>query len=150
MKIWLVVIFSFLSYSCNGSLVNQSTQSSVNAERKGTDITDIKMEVDVMKENYHALLLRVNNNEHKIVTLKGQSQQIKNVIENTKRTLSCEIEGLRDASIQFKQELNETINSWNTMYDTIQDLTQSVSLLDNKYSPLEIPGKHSDESGVYI
>ncbi|XP_071147476.1 C-type lectin domain family 10 member A-like [Mytilus edulis] len=143
MEMWLVVIFSFLSYSCNGSLVDQSTQRSVKTELNGTDI---KMEVDVMKGNYHALLLRVIYNEHEIASLKGQTQQLEHELENTKQTFSCEIEGLRDVSMQYEQKLNETINSWNSMNDTIQDLSQSVSVLDNKYSHLEIPGKHSDES----
>ncbi|CAG2189545.1 unnamed protein product [Mytilus edulis] len=143
MEMWLVVIFSFLSCSCNGSFVDQSTQSSVKTELNGRDI---KLEVDVMKGNYHALLLRVINNEHEVAFLKGQTQQLEHELENTKQTFSCEIEGLRDVSMQYEQKLNETINSWNSMNDTIQDLSQSVSVLDNKYSHLEIPGKHSDES----
>ncbi|CAC5412046.1 unnamed protein product [Mytilus coruscus] len=150
MEMWLVVIFSFLSYSCNGSLVDQSTQSFVIAEYKGTDITDIKMEVDVMKGNYHALLLRVINNEHEIASLKSQTQQLEHELENTRRTFTCELQGLRDTTIQYEQELNEAINSWNTFNETIQDLSHSVSVLDNKYSLLEISGRHSNESGVYI
>ncbi|CAG2230931.1 unnamed protein product [Mytilus edulis] len=142
---WFVVILSFLSYACNGSLVDQSTQSSVNTKCTGTDITKINIEVEVMKGNFHALLLRVINNEHEIVTLKGQTQQMEHELENTKRTFSCEIEGLRDTTIQYEQEINETINSWNTLNKTIQDLSQSVGVLENKFSILETLDMHSNE-----
>nr|AJQ21492.1 C-type lectin 1 [Mytilus galloprovincialis] len=147
MKMWFIVIFSFMSYSCNGSLVDQSTQSSVNTELKGTDITKIKMEVDVMKGHFHALLLRVINNEHEIAFFKGQTQQLEHELENTKRTFSCEIEGLRDVTTQYEQELNETINAWNTFNETIQDLSHSVSVLDNKVRHLKRPGWHGIDSG---
>ncbi|XP_052102871.1 C-type lectin domain family 4 member F-like [Mytilus californianus] len=146
-EMWLVVIFSFLSYTCNGSLVDHSTQSSVIAELKGTDITDIIMEVDVLKGNYHSLLLRVINNEHEIAFLKGQTQQLEHELETTRRTFSCELQGLLDTTIQYEHKLNETIHSLATFNQTIQDLSQSVSVLDNKYSLLEIPGRHSNESG---
>ncbi|XP_063410178.1 oxidized low-density lipoprotein receptor 1-like [Mytilus trossulus] len=145
MKMWLVMVYSFLSYTCDGSSVNQSTHSSVNTAYTGTDITDIKMEVDVMKGNYHDLLLRVINNEHEIVTLKGQTQQMVNELENTKRTFSCEIEDLRATTIQYEQEINETKNSWNTLNETIQDLSQSVSVLKNKLSILESLDTNSNE-----
>ncbi|XP_063410177.1 C-type lectin domain family 10 member A-like [Mytilus trossulus] len=119
MIIWLLMIFSVLSYSCNGSLVDQSTQSYEVAVFDGKALTNIKTEVDVMKKNYDALLKRVDNtcnNEKEIASLKGQIQQLEHKLENTTQTFSCEIEVLRN-------------------------------ILDNKYSPLEIPGNHSNESG---
>ncbi|XP_076085501.1 C-type lectin domain family 10 member A-like [Mytilus galloprovincialis] len=147
MNIGLLMVFSFLLYSCNGSLVDQNTQSYTVAAVDGKDITNIKTEFDVMKGNYHALLMRVVNNEHEIAFLKGQTQQLEHTLENTKRTFSCEIEGLRDGTIQLEQELKETTNAWKTINDTIQDLSPMVNVLDSKYSPLEIPGKQSNESG---
>ncbi|CAG2248967.1 unnamed protein product [Mytilus edulis] len=147
MNIWLLMVFSFLSYSCNGSLVDQNTQSYKVAAVDGKDITNIKTEVDVMKGNYHALFMRVINNEHEIAFLKGQTQQLENKLANTRRTFSCEIEGLRDGTIQLEQDLKETTNAWKTINDTIQDLRQRVNVLDNKYSHLKIPRKHSNKSG---
>ncbi|XP_076085502.1 hepatic lectin-like [Mytilus galloprovincialis] len=146
MNIWLLVVFSFLSFSCNGSLVDKRTQSSDIAAVNRNVLTDIKMEFDVMKGNYHNLLLRVDNNADAIASLKGQTQKLEYQHENTKRTCSCEIEGLRNVTIQFEQELNETRSAWNTINNTIQDLRQSVSVLENQYSPLKMPGKHIDES----
>ncbi|XP_071147464.1 C-type lectin domain family 10 member A-like [Mytilus edulis] len=147
MNIWLLMVFSFMSYSCNGSLVDQSTQSYKVAAVDGKDITNIKTEVDVMKGNYHALFMRVINNEHEIAFLKGQTQQLEHKHANTKRAFSCEIEGLRDGTIQLEQDLKETTNASKTIYDTIQDLRQRVNVLDNKYSHLKIPRKHSSKSG---
>lgn len=132
MKMCFLVILFFLSYSCNGILAGQSTQSFVEAECKESDITDMNLEVSVMKENYHTLLQRVIDNEQEIATLKGQKQQLEHELENSRTSFSCEIESLRDITIQNEHELNETIHYWTTFNETVQDLSHSVSTLNNK------------------
>ncbi|XP_063410175.1 hepatic lectin-like isoform X2 [Mytilus trossulus] len=146
MNVCLLYVFSFVFFFCNGSLVDQITQSSDIAAVTRNDITDIKKEVEVMEKNKHYLRLRLMNSEQDIASLKDRTQQLEHELENTKLTFWCEIEGLRNVTIQFEQELNETTNAWNTINNTIQDLRQRISVLDNQYSPLEIPGKHIDES----
>ncbi|XP_071147593.1 uncharacterized protein [Mytilus edulis] len=137
MKMRLVVILFCLSYSCNGNLLDESQHNPMDAKNNGTDITDIKMEVSVLKENYHALLQRVYNNENDVAFLKGNKQQLEHELDNTRRIFSCEIEGIRDITSQYEHELNETIHSWTTFNETIQNLSNSVSLLDAKYVLLE-------------
>ncbi|CAG2189559.1 unnamed protein product [Mytilus edulis] len=134
MKMWFVIL-SFLTYSCNGILAG--TQSLAGAECKESNITGIKLEVNVMKENYHTLLQRVVENEQEITDLKGQRQQLENELENCRKSCSCEIENLRDDIIQNEHELNETIHSWTTFNETIQDLSQSVSNLNDKFLLLD-------------
>ncbi|CAC5415781.1 unnamed protein product [Mytilus coruscus] len=97
----------------------------------------MNLEVSVMKENYHTLLQRVIENEQEISALKDKKQQLEHELEISRRSLSCEIESLRNVTIQNEHELNETIHSCATFNETIQDLSQSVSKLNDKFLHLD-------------
>ncbi|CAG2244997.1 unnamed protein product [Mytilus edulis] len=118
-------------------MVCQSAQRFVDADYKESDIKDMKLEVSVMKDNYHTLLQRVIENEQDISTLKVQKQKLENELENSRKSFSCEIESLREDTIQNGHELNETIHSWTTYNETIKDLSHSVSKLNNKLMLLD-------------
>lgn len=141
MKMRVEVIFSFLVCFFNGMVFGSSTQNSLNIDIKETEIADIRLDVSVMKENYHDLLKRVIDNENIIELLKKDKQYLTHEVENLKKQLYCEIEVLHDITGEHQQELNETNFQFNhTLYSfnkTVHELSYNVDVLDNKYLFLE-------------
>ncbi|CAC5381962.1 unnamed protein product [Mytilus coruscus] len=125
-----------------------STQGSLNTDIKELEITNIRLDVNVMKDNYHDLLNRVIANENTIELLKKEKQNLTHELENLSRQLSCEIEVLHDISREHQQELNETHfqfnHTWYSFNQTVHELSYNVDVLDNKYLLLE--RKRSGES----
>lgn len=103
MKMSVVMIFSLLVYFVSGLACGSSSRNLSNLDMKETEIADIRLDVNVMKENYHDLLKRVIDNENTIESLKKDKHYLSNEAENLKRQLSCEIEELHDRLESIKK-----------------------------------------------
>ncbi|CAG2189558.1 CD206 [Mytilus edulis] len=139
-----------LSFSCHRYVFGTRTQSYLDAHCEETKITDIEKEVCAMKENYKALLQRVDDNEQDIASLRGQKQLLEKELENTIQAFSCEIENLHDITVQQKLELNDTNHSWTTFNETTHKLIHRVNVLDNHYLLPGRCGVHSNKTDSYI
>ncbi|XP_071135902.1 uncharacterized protein [Mytilus edulis] len=83
MKMWLV-IFTILSYICFGFMLDVTTQSLGKKELKDADrLINIQLEINILKENYHRLLFRVQRVENESDLLKKQNQDLKQKLDNT-------------------------------------------------------------------
>ncbi|CAC5422245.1 unnamed protein product [Mytilus coruscus] len=106
-----------------------------------TEIAYIRLEVNVMKENYHDLLKRVIDNENTIDSLEKDKQYLTNEVENLKRQLSCETEVLHDITGEHQKELNKTnfelIHTWYSFNKTVHELSYTVDSFENKFLCLE-------------
>ncbi|CAG2204301.1 HMCN [Mytilus edulis] len=103
-----------------------------------------------MKENYKALLQRVDDNEQDIASLRGQKQLLEKELENTRQTFSCEIENLHDVTVHQKLELNDINLSRTTFNETTHKLIHRVNVLDNQYLLPERCGEHINKTDVFI
>ncbi|VDI73087.1 Hypothetical predicted protein [Mytilus galloprovincialis] len=144
----VAIIFSFFVFFVNGNVFGSNTQNSLNIDKKETEIEDIRLEVNVMKGNYHDLLKRVIDNENTIELLENDKQYLTNEVENLKRQLSCEIEELHVITGEHQQDLNETNfdldHSGHSFNKTVQELGYKVDVLETKLLCLE--RKNSEES----
>ncbi|XP_071135767.1 MAM domain-containing glycosylphosphatidylinositol anchor protein 2-like [Mytilus edulis] len=141
MKMRIVMIFSLLMYFVNVNVFGSNTQNSLNKDMKEMEIADIRLDVNVMKENYHDLLKRVIDNENTIELLENDKQYLKHEVENLKRQLSCETEVLHDITGEHQKELNETNFELNHTYSfnkRVQELSCTVDVIDNKILCLEM------------
>lgn len=150
MKKCFIIVFVMLSFSCHRYVFGTRTHSYLDAHCEETKITDMEKEVCVMKENYKALLQRVDDNKKDIASLKEQKKQLENELENTRQTFSCEIENLHDITVQQKLELNDTNHSWTTFNETTHKLINRVNVLDNHFLLPGRCGDHINKTGTYI
>lgn len=144
----MAMIFSFLVFFINGNMFGSSTQNSLDIDIKETEIADIRLDVNVMKENYHNLLKRVIDNANTIDSLEKDKQYLTHEVENLKRQLSCEIEVLHDITGEHQKELIETNfelnHTWYSFNKTVHELSYKVDVLENKFLRLEL--EKSEES----
>lgn len=137
----VAMIFSFFVFFINSNMFGSCTQNSLDMDIQETEIADIKLEVNVMKGNYHDLLKRVIDNENTIESLEKDKQYLTNEVENLKRQLSCEIEVLHNISGEHQKELNETNfeldHTGHSFNKTVQELSFNVDVLENKLLSLE-------------
>ncbi|XP_063401799.1 MAM and LDL-receptor class A domain-containing protein 1-like [Mytilus trossulus] len=145
MKMRVAMIFSFFVFFINGNIIGSSTQNSLDMHIKETEIADIRLDVNVMKRNYHDLLKRVMDNENTIDLLEKDKQYLTHEVENLKRQLSCEIEVLHNITGEHKKELNETDFDLNYSFNkTVREMSYNVDVLENKFLRLEL--ERSEES----
>ncbi|XP_071136803.1 uncharacterized protein [Mytilus edulis] len=137
MKMRIVMIFSLLMYFVNVNVFGTNAQNSLNKDMKETEIADIRLDVNVMKENYHDLLKRVIDNENTIELLENDKQYLTHEVENLKRQLSCETEVLHDITGEHQKELNETNfelnHTWYSFNKMVHELSCNVDVIDNKF-----------------
>ncbi|CAC5381968.1 unnamed protein product [Mytilus coruscus] len=117
-------------------------------DMKETEIADIRLDVNVMKEHYHNLLKRVIDNENTVDSLEKDRQYFTHEVENLKRKLSCKIEVLHDITGEHQKELNDTNfelnHTWYSFNKTVHEQSYNVDVLENKFLCLE--RERSEES----
>lgn len=147
------------AYICFGLLLSVDTQSSGNAEIKDADhLTSIQLEVEILKDLLHKLLLRVQRDEDELDLLKKQNHELKQTFHNTVKKMeelqfenesfTRNIEVLHNITLQHQSELYQ-IKSMLTESDI--SLSLSLTLLNNSLQELmNSPDKVSNGNDLLV
>lgn len=144
-----MIIFTILSYICFGFMVDVNTQSSGTHELKDADLLiNIQLEINILKENYHRLLFRVQRVENESDLLKKQNQDLKQKLDNTvnktdalinkDESFDKSIRVLQGVTLQHQGELYEirksriSVSSSMTIFNiSLQELMKHHSNVSN-------------------
>lgn len=130
MEFKVVVILSFLLCTFNDNVFVPSTQCSVEANKKETEITFIQSDINVLKDNMHELLKRVLSNENEISLIKRENLYLTNELENKRRQFSCEINVFHENTNEHQRALININTEINHLNQTIDELRNSVDKLE--------------------
>lgn len=152
-------MLTVFAYICFGLLLSVVTQSSGNAEIKDADhLTSIQLEVEILKDFLHKLLLRVQRDEDELDLLQKQNKELKQTFHNTVKKMEAlqfenesftrNIEVLHNITLQHQSELYQ-IKSMLTESEI--SLGLSLTLLNNSLQELmNSTDKVSNENDLLV